>query len=113
MSVIPLEHAGARGTEKMPGKYEGNSDEGLAERLYRVTLDGFQVRDFGSVQDVGYYAVVTDPRSWMVGTQDSNAYVIREDSQGFVDILEGPVSIEDAETWLTMIEDEMGEDLTD
>lgn len=93
----------------MSGKF--GSD--LAERLYRVTLDGFHVREFGDVQTTGWYAVVTDPRSWMIGTQDANAYVIREDSQGFVDIIEGPVSIENAESWLNMIEDEIGSDLSD
>lgn len=68
------------------GKFEGNSDEALAERLYGQTLDGTG-RELGDVDGFGWYALVRDE-----DTPRHHWYIINEDSQGFVTIVEGPMT---------------------
>lgn len=74
----------------MPGKFEGNHDEPLAERLYMLTMDSSQVADLGESDGFGWYALIEDfaPRDgW---------YICHEDSQGFWTVDIGPVSEREA-----------------
>ena len=61
-----------------PGRFEGNHDPALAEELWQMTLDGMHSHEAGSVDGIGWFAYV-----W----KGSHSYVIRQDSQGFVDIV--------------------------
>lgn len=68
-----------------PGKFEGNSDEELAERLYENTLESGQEEDFGSVDEGGWFALVADYQS--IGEQTDRLYIVEQDSQGFFTII--------------------------
>lgn len=63
-----------------PGKFEGNGDQDLAERLYQDTLDGSYEDSFGSVDELGWYALIQAP-------DGSRGFIVEEDSQGFFTII--------------------------
>jgi len=84
------------------GKFEGNADEGLAESLYEMSLDG-SWQTLGDVHGFGWYALIAE------GHDGDRWYVINEDSQGFVTIVAGPMDQIAAETeW-----DAIGSEYTD
>ncbi len=61
-----------------PGKFEGNSDQDLAERLHAVTLDGGCNEELGDVETFGWFGLILD--------FEGRSFVVSEDSQGFFDI---------------------------
>lgn len=63
----------------MAGKFEGNANPELAERLHDLTLDGMTTDQFGSVDDIGWHGLIYG--------DNGMGYIVREDSQGFFDIL--------------------------
>ena len=63
----------------MPGKYETNSDETLAEILDGIISDGFASEVMGSVEDLGHYAKVE---------HENRLFIVNTDSDGFVDVEE-------------------------
>jgi len=59
----------------VPGKFEGNADEALAERLYDVTMDGGQDDEIGTVDELGWYGLILD--------FEGKSYVVEQDTYGF------------------------------
>lgn len=53
-----------------PGKFEGTTDERIAQALYSLSLDGMCDEQRGSVDEEGWYGLI-------------GRFVIWEDSQGF------------------------------
>ena len=67
--------------QTMPGKYEANEDQPLAETLYSLTLDG-TCETGGSIEaPTGWFALVED--------YNDSDWIVREDHDGFVTI-DGP-----------------------
>lgn len=62
-----------------PGKFEGCADQGLAERLYSLTLDGF-CDGSGDVDGFGLWFGAVD--------LDGRWFILTEDNYGFVDYIE-------------------------
>ena len=62
----------------MPGKFEGNADEELAERLYDATLEGMCDEEIGSSQELGWFGRFIDRPGPFY-------YILSEDSNGFFD----------------------------
>ena len=60
----------------MPGKFEGNENEALAEKLYEFTLDGQCDREIGSVDELGWYGVLIDEhfKAYWIVDEDSNGF---------------------------------------
>lgn len=65
-----------------PGKFEGNEDQDLAERLYANVRDGSMDDQFGSVDELGWYGLVADYEN-----EDDRLYIVEEDSNGFFTIV--------------------------
>jgi hypothetical protein len=63
---------------KVAGKFEGNTDEKLAEYLYQLSLDGYG-EELGDVQDFGWYGLITH----LSGIGKMKSYIIHEDTYGF------------------------------
>ena len=63
-----------------PGKFEGNEDQELAEQLYMDTLDGSYEDSFGSVDELGWYALTQTP-------DGTRSFIVEEDSNGFFTII--------------------------
>jgi hypothetical protein len=59
----------------VPGKFEGNADEALAERLYDVTMDGGQDDEIGTVDELGWYGLILG--------FEGKSYVVEQDTYGF------------------------------
>lgn len=64
-----------------PGKFEANEDQALAEHLYGICGDGFQSDEIGDAATTGWFALIFD---------EGAGYIVREDSNGFFTIIEGP-----------------------
>jgi len=76
-----------------PGKFKGNADIALAQRLYDVTMESGQIEDIGSVDEGGWYAWIEDD----YGLDDMRRhYIAVQDSQGFFTVLEGPLTYSEA-----------------
>jgi hypothetical protein len=60
----------------MPGKFEGNENEQLAELLHEASLNGELDEEIGSVDELGWYGRFID-------RVDLFYYILNEDSQGF------------------------------
>ena len=69
----------------MSGKFEGNEDEELAEKLYNCVQEGWTEEEIGSVQESGWFGVVE---------HDGVRYIVNEDDQGFFGY-----QLYDAEEW--------------
>lgn len=81
------------------GKFEGCDDPVLVKRLYEITLEGGHESDMGSVDDVGWYALVGD-------SETAGFYIIKQDSDGFVTLEHGPVETHTADRlWQSYEED--------
>ena len=74
----------------MPGKFEGNGDEVLAERLYELTMDSSQVDDLGEVDTFGWWCLI----------EDDEWHVCKEDSQGFWTIMFTGPEVRARDYWL-------------
>ena len=83
-----------------PGRFEGNYDPELAEVLWDLTLDGAHEAECGTAETTGWYALV-----WL----GSHSYVIRQDSDGFVDIVWQAVSAENWNSLVAEVESELAE----
>lgn len=84
----------------MPGRFEGNADEALAERLFDVTMDSGQDEDIGSVDELGWYGLILD--------FEGKSYVVEQDTYGFFGYVEYE-SADAARTAWKQVEDTYGE----
>ena len=75
----------------MPGKFEGNDDPETAERLCDNTLEGGHDSEFGDVATVGWWALVADYDNPVGDPNDLDWYVVRQENDGFFDIIDGPM----------------------
>lgn len=92
----------------MPGKYETNKDETLAEILDGIIGDGFASEELGSVDELGHYAKVE---------HENRFFIVNTDSDGFVDCEEYETEtareaiwteiVESYETYYSMTEEEV------
>lgn len=78
--------------KQMPGKFEGNVDEELAERLYDATLEGGCDEEIGSVHELGWYGRFID----RVGQY---YYILFEDSDGFFEYFQFDSLVELNQAW--------------
>lgn len=63
-----------------PGKFEGNANPGLAERIYEKSLEGWNDAETGSVE-------------WHFHVSLLGRFLLFEDTQGFVTLEEFPSDI--------------------
>src|SRR3990172_692191 len=85
-----------------PGKFEGNADIALAQRLYDVTLESGQIEDTGDVDSGGWYAWIEDDYSL---DDMRRHYIAVEDSQGFFTVIEGPLTYAEVQlVWAAYVE---------
>jgi hypothetical protein len=89
----------------MPGKFEGNADESLAERLHQMTLDGGPDEETGDVQESGWYGLLID-----TGEDDAPHAIVEEDSQGFFSYESYENEAEAREAWKKLVEKMLDED---
>jgi hypothetical protein len=90
------------------GKFEGWSDQKLAEELYAKSHEGGCSDELGDTEGFGWYGLIQRGRKW---------YLVNEDSQGFFNLFyEFTKSIEAKKAWDGLLEEYsrfMGEDIDD
>lgn len=84
------------------GKFEAASDPVLAKRLYDITLDGGHESEVGSVDEMGWFALVGDSAT-------AGFYIIKQDNDGFVTIEHGPVEMHTADRLWRSYEEELSD----
>jgi hypothetical protein len=81
----------------MAGKFEGNTDEKLAEYLHQISLDGCD-EELGDVQSFGWYGLLLQ----LSGKGKLKSYIIHEDEQGFFDYCTYNTQVQAKEDWANL-----------
>jgi hypothetical protein len=61
------------------GKFEGNTDQQLAEYLYDLLGESYEYNNLGDASTFGFYALFLN----VAGIGKMKSYIVHEDSQGF------------------------------
>lgn len=80
------------------GKFEGNTDQDLAEYLHHLSLDGCLDRELGDVQDFGWYGLLLS----VMGIGKMKSYIIHENNDGFFDYTTYDTQDLSLEAWATL-----------
>jgi hypothetical protein len=94
----------------MPGKFEGNEDERVAEILYDSTMEGGQDEESGDIQETGIWSALIRGIEVRPGDtpeiQDGfpGGYIVQEDEQGFFTYTEFDSDEKLEESWNYILE---------
>jgi hypothetical protein len=94
----------------MPGKFEGNEDERVAEILYDFIMESGQDEESGDIQETGFWSAIF--RGIEVRPDDEpqiqdgfpGGYIVEEDEQGFFTYTEFDSDEELEKSWNSILE---------
>lgn len=86
----------------MPGKFEGNESEEVAEILYDATLNGMVDEEIGDVQEYGLWTAIfrgVKVENGELLDAEKGGYIVEEDERGFFDYMYFDQNNELEEEW--------------
>ena len=81
-----------------PGKFEANENQTIAEKLEKITLNGFHDNELGDVENFGWYALILNFKEFNFQTI-GKSYIVNQDNYGFFTYTEFETENEAQKAW--------------